>query len=404
MTGITGDTLSRLLARQPRGRPLLREFYTDEELYRADLEHVIYPNWFVAGHRSEWREPGDFRLFTLADESVILVLGDDGELRGLANVCRHRGSRVCLEAAGRATTFDCPYHGWRYGTDGGLLAARSMPDGFDRAAYGLVPVAVECVHGMVLVSLADRPPGVGAAREQLAEPMRVLGFEHMKVAARRDYAIPANWKLAVENYQECYHCATAHPEYAQMHTLAVDVRRRGHLQDTMRERLADSPLPDVTIDCIDLAAPDGEMGFGYSRTALFPGKLTGSRDGQPVAPLLGELTDYDGGASDFSFGAFSFMLAYSDHVVIYVFKPTGPDGSSCEITWLVRSNAEQGRDYDVDKLTWLWDVTTLADLDIITDNAAGVRSRFYEPGEFSVMERAESVWVEWYLQQLERAR
>ena len=123
---------------------------------------------------------------------------------------------------------------------------------------------------------------------------------------------------------------------------------------------------------------------------------------QPVAPLLGELESYDGGASDFSFGAFSFMLAYSDHVVCYVFKPVDLENSRCEITWLVRGDAEEGTDYNVDELVWLWDITTKADLKIITDNYLGVKSRYYEPGPFSEMEKAESIYVTWLLDELKR--
>ena len=136
--------------------------------------------------------------------------------------------------------------------------------------------------------------------------------------------------------------------------------------------------------------------------ALFDGYVTGSRDGQPVAPLLGQQTGYDGGASDFSFGAFSFLLAYSDHVVCYVFTPVDMNNSRCEIYWLVRGDAVEAKDYDVDKLTWLWDVTTRADKEIIVNNSKGVHSKYYEPGPFSRMERAERVYIEWILQELAR--
>ena len=121
------DPVSKLLQQQPEGRSLLQEFYTEPAVYRAELERTIYPNWFVAGHRSEWQAAGDFRTFEVADESAILVQGEDGELRAFANVCRHRGSRVCLDTSGRVRTFSCPYHGWQYALDGRLTAARSMP-------------------------------------------------------------------------------------------------------------------------------------------------------------------------------------------------------------------------------------------------------------------------------------
>lgn len=378
----------------------MQGFYTDPAVYAAELDHIIYPNWFVAGHRSEWQQAGDYRLFEVAGESAIIVQNETGALRAFANVCRHRGSRVCLEPAGTTRAFTCPYHGWKYSIDGELVAARSMPDDFEREGFGLKPISVEVLHGVVMLCFDTSPPSLDGARRELAEPMRVLGFEQMKVAARRRYDIPANWKLAVENYQECYHCSSAHPEYARMHTLTVDHRRRDHLQQGLRDKLAASPLPDTSIDRIDSKANAGEMGYGYSRTALFDGYLTGSRDGAPLAPLLGELTDYDGGASDFSFGAFSFMLPYSDHVVSYVFTPVDIANARCEITWLVRDDATASVDFDVDELVWLWDVTTQADLKIISDNYAGVKSRFYEPGPFSEMEKAERIYVTWLLAQL----
>jgi Rieske 2Fe-2S family protein len=161
-------------------------------------------------------------------------------------------------------------------------------------------------------------------------------------------------------------------------------------------------LKNFVVDYMDTKARPGEIGYGYNRRALFDGYLTGSRDGGPLAPLLGDLTDYDGGASDFSFGAFSFLLAYSDHVVCYVFAPVDHGKSRCEIYWLVRADAEEGRDYDSDELTWLWDVTTQADKTIIVNNWKGVRSRYYAPGPFSRMEEAEAIYVDWILRELAR--
>ena len=394
------DRVTELLAAQPDGKTLMAEFYLDPDVYAAELERVIYPNWCVAGHVSEWQAPGDFRVFELAGESVILVRGEDGELRGFANVCRHRGSRVCLETHGNTERFACPYHGWQYGRDGSLQAARSMPEDFDKSAWSLKPVAVGIVHGIVLVCLADKPPSLENATRDLAEPMRAFGFDKLKLAARQTWAIPANWKISVENYQECYHCSTAHPEYARMHTLTVDYRRREQLQTSMRAKFAEAGLPDVLHEYSDYDTPDGQMGYHYSRTAMFDGYLTGSRDGQPVAPLLGDLRSYDGGASDFTLGPFSFMLGYSDHIVSYVFKPVDLENSSCEISWYVRGDAVESQDYDPDALTWLWDITMEADKAIIRDTYAGVKSRFYEPGVFSMMERMESNYVRWVLREL----
>ena len=384
------------------GYSLPQGFYTDLSVYALELERVVYRNWILAGHVSELAAPGDFKVMKVAGESAIIVRGEDGELRAFANVCRHRGSLVCLEERGQAKAFSCPYHGWKYGLDGSLVAARDMPDGFDKSDYSLKPVAFDVVHGLMFVCFTKAPRSLEGCKRDLAGPMAMFDFPNLKVAADRVYDIPANWKLCIENYQECYHCPTAHPDYARMHTLTLTYEQRARMREELIERMPACGVRGYEFDFIDTAARPGEMGYGYSRSALFKKYRTGSRDGQPVAPLLGEFKDYDQGASDFTFGAFSFLLAYSDHVVAYVFTPVEHERSRCEIYWLVRGDAEEGKDYDVGELTWLWDVTTQADKEIIVNNSKGVHSKYYEPGPFSNMEAMEQRYVDWILQELQR--
>ena len=395
--------MSRLLDEYRPGYSLPQGFYTDPSVYELELERVVYRNWILAGHVSELPAPGDFKVVNVAGESAIIVRGADGELRAFANVCRHRGSLVCLEERGHAKGFSCPYHGWKYGLDGALVAARDMPEGFDKSDYRLKPVSFDVVHGLLFVCFTDAPLSLEACKQDLAAPMAMFDFPNLRVAARKVYDIPANWKLCIENYQECYHCATAHPDYARMHTLTLTYEQRARMREELRERMPACNVRDFEFDFIDTAARPGEMGYGYGRSALFRKYQTGSRDGAPVAPLLGEFTGYDRGASDFSFGGFSFLLAYSDHVVAYVFTPVEHQHSRCEIYWLVRGDAEEGKDYDVDELTWLWDVTTQADKEIIVNNSKGVHSRYYEPGPFSSMEAMEQRYIDWILQELQRA-
>ena len=393
-------SIDELIAEHKPGYSLDQRFYTDPGVYARELERIIYRNWIFAGHISQFAEAGDFRVLNVAGESAIIVRNEDGGLNGFANVCRHRGSLVCLEESGHTEKFACPYHGWMYDLDGRLVAARDMPEDFDKESRSLKRVSVEVIHGLVFVCFTDNPLSVEACRTELAEPMAMFGFEDLKVAAQKTYDIPANWKLSIENYQECYHCATAHPEYARMHTLMLGDERRNRVQRHMEERMAACGVRDIYINRVDASAPPGEMGFAYSRTALFEKYKTGSKDGSPVAPLLGEFTDYDHGASDFNFGPFSFMLAYSDHVVAYVFTPIDHNNSRCEIYWMVRGDAVEGKDYDVDELTWLWDITTISDKEIIVNNSKGVHSKYYEPGPFSAMEKEERSYIEWILREL----
>ena len=393
-------SIAELIASHKPGWALDQRFYTDPDIFQLELDRIVIRNWILASHASQIPDAGDYLVFKLANESAIIVRGKDGKIRALANVCRHRGSLVCLENRGNKRKFECPYHGWTYDLDGKLIAARSMQGDFNKEEYGLHPVSLKLLSGLIFVCFCDDPPSLEGAQRALAEPMAMFDFENLKVAASRTYPIAANWKLAIENYQECYHCATAHPEYAKMHTLMLDPQQRDRIQGPMRQRMAACGLKDIEHDFIDTYAKPGVQGYGYSRTALFEGYKTGSRDGKPVAPLLGELKDYDGGASDFTLGPFTFFLAYSDHVVGYVFSPVDHKNCQCKIHWFVRKDAVEGKDYDRDELMWLWDVTTYADEKIIVNNWKGVNSRFYRPGPFSGMERMERRFIEWILQEL----
>lgn len=395
--------IRELIACHKPGWSLEQRFYTDPDIYRLELDQIITRNWIFAGHQSELEAPGDFKVMTVADESAIIVRGQDGHIRAFANVCRHRGSLVCLEKSGSVRKFTCPYHGWVYNTEGELVGTRDMPESFQREEHNLHKVSLEIVHGLMFVCFCDNPPSLAAAKRDLAEPMKMFDFENLKVAASKRYPISANWKLSVENYQECYHCAAAHPEYAKMHTLMLDDKKIGRVQEHMFEKMESCGLRRMKFDFTDTEAPPGEQGYAYSRTALFEGYKTGSRDGEPVAPLLGKLSGYDGGASDFSLGPFSFFLAYSDHVVGYVFTPVDHRNCMCEIYWMVRGDAIEGKDYNKEELMWLWDVTTYADEKIIVNNWKGVKSRYYRPGPFSGMERLEQRWVSWILQELRKA-
>jgi phenylpropionate dioxygenase-like ring-hydroxylating dioxygenase large terminal subunit len=393
-------SIAELIASQKPGWALEQRFYTDPEIYQMELDRILMRNWIMAGHVSQLPDAGDYLVFRLANESAIIVRGKDGEIRAFANVCRHRGSLICLEERGNMKKFVCPYHGWMYDLEGKLIAARSMDEDFDKSAFGLPAVSLEILGGLIFICFCDAPPSFEGAKRDLAEPFAIFDFENLKVAAEKTYPIAANWKLSIENYQECYHCATAHPDYSRRHTLMVDRRKRDRLQKPMREKMAACGIRDMEVDCIDTSARPGEQGYGYSRTAMFDGYKTGSRDGEPLAPLLGKLRDYDGGASDFVFGPFTFMLAYSDHVVAYVFSPVDHLNCQCRIFWLVRGDAVEGKDFDRDELMWLWDITTQADEKIIVDNWTGVKSKYYRPGPFSGMESMERRWTDWILQEL----
>lgn len=386
------------LARAHRpGHAMAQDFYTDDAVFAADREMVFGRNWMLAGHVSEIPDPGDYVLFEILDESIILCRDEAGGIRALANVCRHRGSRVCLEPRGHARRFTCPYHAWVYNLDGSLFSARLLDAAHDTSKLGLRAVAVEVLEGLIYVSLSDDPPDFAPLRAALEPRLRPFRLDRTRIAHRAAYPVRANWKLVVENYNECYHCAAAHPEYSRAHAGHMPRERAGPLNRALADRAGDGPLAYDEVDAVGLHAPEGAEEHAHNRHALLEGYLTGSPDGRPVAPLLGDLTGYDGGATDVYVGVLNPMLIYSDHAVLYRFLPIDRDNSVQEILWLVHEDAQEGRDYHRDALTWLWDVTTIADKRIIEDNQKGVNSRFYEPGPLVAMEGYTRRFIDAYL-------
>lgn len=399
MTDNTGQAIdiAALVAAHERGKALAQPFYLSDAIFSEDVRNVFYEEWHLAGHISEIPEAGDYFLFEMMQESVIIVRDTGGRIHALANVCRHRGSRVCIPPRGNTRRFTCPYHAWAYNLDGSLFSARMLDPAHDRTALGLKSVAMQLFHGLIYVSLSDTPTSFDRLRKDLDPILAPFGIERTLVAHRETYPVRANWKLLVENYNECYHCSAAHPEFARSHATHMDAARVAPLNEAMKARSKAAGVSTAYLDRIGAKRPEGSPDYAYNRYSLFEGFLTGSEDGTPLAPLLGDIAAYDSGASDVYVGILNPMLVYCDHALIYRFIPVDKDTSVQEITWLVHEDAQEGRDYDLGRLKWLWDVTTVADKRIIEMNQNGVNSRFYEPGPLVGMETYTERFIDAYL-------
>ena len=392
--------LGRLIERQQPGYALEQPFYCDPDIFRLEQEKVFLKHWLYVGHQSQIPNPGEYFVFEIAQESVIVVRGKDAEIHALVNVCRHRGSRVCKQSSGRVKLFVCPYHGWSYGLDGRLARAWAMPADFDKASHGLHQISCEVFHGLIFINFAGEAGAFEEARKALDDALAPFNLAKTKVAHSEVCRVEANWKLAVENYDECYHCAPSHPEFALSHSIKLPEIKTAEL---MRELAVQAAKAGLSVDPVGNLEERGRglsIEFYYDRYALFEGYLTGSEDGQPLAPLLGSLTVWDRGASNLQLGQMSYLLIYSDHAVVYRFTPLALQETEVEIIWLVKETAVEGEDYDLERLTWLWHVTTDADKDIIERNQKGVNSRFYQPGPYSPMEPFCPEFVAWYLEKM----
>jgi glycine betaine catabolism A len=201
-------------------------FYNDPDIFGLEQAKIFEAMWFCAIRSADVAKPGQFRTVQVGRESILIVRDGDGNLGAFFNVCRHRGSRLCPEPSGQVRrSIQCSYHAWTYGLDGRLIAApnlTSMPD-IDRIGFGLVQVHLREWLGYAWVCLAKEPPSfdeqvIGACTERLGDPEMINSYriDSLEVGRRITYDVAANWKLIIENFMECYHCATIHPELTEV--------------------------------------------------------------------------------------------------------------------------------------------------------------------------------------------
>jgi len=394
-----------LVARQTPGMSLEQPFYTDRAIFERDLERIVTRQWLFVDHVSAIPEAGDYLLYEVAGESIILIRGKDGQINAFYNVCRHRGSRICLAPRGNVRTLTCPYHAWVYDLDGALIHASRMADDFDKQDWPLHRCRVDVREGLIFVNLSDGDDNGGhldTVMEALAPYVERHRLADAKVIHTATYPTDANWKLAVENFRECYHCAAAHPEYTVVNAYVNDGNRDPEARakvvadwvETWEAKGVVAKSLRSWGDQMEAVQP-----YGVFRQPIRDGFYTLSEDGQPVAPLMGTIEEWDKGETLLIFGPLFYVYLANDHATLFRFTPVSETHTEVVVTWLVRGDAEEGRDYDVGKVVWMWDVTTIEDTKIINDNQLGVNSRRYEPGRYSEREYGTRNFVAWYLAQ-----
>ncbi|AZG46571.1 aromatic ring-hydroxylating oxygenase subunit alpha [Gordonia insulae] len=206
-------------------------YYCAPDVFVGEQQTIFETMWMCAARTAELARPGAFRKVQVGRESVLVVRGRDGELRAFLNICRHRGAMLCTEDSGEEPRgLRCPYHAWTYRLDGKLFAAPNLGaltdetgGGIDRRRYGLIEVALREWLGYAWVCLADEPPSfevdvIGSVTARLGDTEAIDRYriDELALGKRVTYDVAANWKLIVENFMECYHCATIHPELTEV--------------------------------------------------------------------------------------------------------------------------------------------------------------------------------------------
>ncbi len=399
-----------LVRRRKRGYTLEAPFYTAPEIFDLDLDIIFGRHWIYVGVEPDVPEPGDCMTVEIGASSVLLIRGEDMQVRAFHNVCRHRGARLIDEHKTSVGNIVCRYHQWTYAEDGRLLHAEHMGGDFDPKCFGLKPVHLRNVAGLLFICLSDNPPADIEAMAAAMEPYLLPhDLRNCKIAHTSELIEEGNWKLTMENNRECYHCASNHPEL----TIPLFAYGFGYSPDALNDEeraatedyktlLRDSHtrwescgLPSAEIDRLNTAV----TGFRTERLPLSGDGESHTMDTRVACrKLLGTLADRKLGGLSYWTQPNSWHHFMSDHIITFSVLPLGPERTLLRTKWLVHKDAVEGVDYDPGNLTKVWLLTNKQDGDLVAMAQAGVRQPGYEPGPYSPFtEELVEKFSDWYI-------
>ena len=303
-----------------RGLTLPVGWYTDPAVLRLEEERIFRRSWQYAGRLDQVEHPGDFFTCRAGHVPVVLVRDRAGALNAFANVCRHRGAEVVLDEMGHRETFQCHYHAWTYDLDGSLRAAprSDREPEFDRDELSLMPVQVDTWGPFVFVNPDAEARPLAETLGELPALVASAGIDvdELRFRQRAPFALDANWKVACENFLECYHCSVAHPAFSALVDVSPDAYR---LEPSETFSSQFGPLRPDGKSPYDA---DGEVERGQFHF-LWPNVKINIMPGRPnlsIGPILPLGPERTAGFLDYFFaedadeGWIEEMLAFDDQV------------------------------------------------------------------------------------------
>jgi Rieske 2Fe-2S family protein len=336
--------------------------FTDRSVFAWELENLFSRGWVCVGHVSQVAEPGTYLMREVGDESVLVIGGREGSTHAFFNVCRHRGARIVEDTAGRfRARITCPYHAWCYDFDGSLVGTRHMEglEDFDPACYGLRPVEVAVVGGLVLVDLSGTAPPVTEHVGELAALLDRYRTGQLERAGDRTYDIKANWKSIAENYSECLHCPGVHPELN-----ALSHYRSG--EDIAGEGLWCGGSMTLTEGAETMGR---EGGSGGGRPAI------SGLEGPDLTKVL-----------YFVLFPNALVSLHPDYVMLHTLWPRDAGRTEVTCEWFFEPETIAAEGFDPEDAIDFWDQVNREDWHVCELAQKGMRSRGYTAGRYSNQE------------------
>jgi Rieske 2Fe-2S family protein len=337
-------------------RTLPARYYVDRAYFDRETERLFARMWVCAGRTAQVENPGDFFIRELLGEPIIVTRGP-ASVNAFYNVCRHRGTRLCTESSGTFPgSIQCPYHAWTYDLDGRLIGAPHMEEvpHFRKADFPLHAIQAQTWDGHIFLNLDPHAAPLAAQLGGLAGKFRPWQMDDLRLGHRIVYDVKANWKLIVQNYNECLHCPNLHP----------GLNRLSHYLSGENE-----PLQNT---------------YMGGRMDLRPGVATMSMDGTcPRAALPG--LSPDDRRRVYYYVIFPNMLLslHPDYMLVHTLWPLAPDRTVNICEWHFHRDELQKPDFDAAGVVEFWDTTNRQDWHVCELSQAGISSRAYTPGPYS---------------------
>jgi Rieske 2Fe-2S family protein len=332
-------------------------FYTDDTYFRREMERLFAGMWVCVGRTEQIDKPGQFIVREFLGESIVITTNAARNVNAFYNVCRHRGTKLCTEHEGTfAGSIQCPYHAWTYDLDGRLIGAPHMEEvpHFAKSDYPLHRIRAEVWDGHVFINLS---PGSQPLREQLAglpDKFASWKMQDLRLGHRIVYDVKANWKLIIQNYNECLHCPNLHPALNKLsHYLSGE----------------NEPL---------------QATYMGGRMDLRQGIETLSMDGRCSRAFLPGLSPQDV-RRVYYYAIFPNMLLslHPDYMLVHTLWPQSADRTINVCEWHFHPDELARADFDPMDAVAFWDMTNRQDWHVCELSQEGIKSRAYTPGPYS---------------------
>jgi choline monooxygenase len=317
--------------------------YLDPAVVEMERSRVFGATWQLMGREDQVEKPGDFFTSRVADEELLVVRGEDGTLRALSNVCRHRAGPVA-SGAGSCRVLKCGYHGWSYGLDGRLLGTPEFEgvENFRKEDVQLPAFAVDTWIGLVFAHLDPGAPRLRTTLDDLAARLETKRLGEMRLAFRRDWTLVCNWKVYVDNYLEGYHIPVVHPG------LMKELDYAAYRTETFRNHsLQISPIRSAPGGRLRTAADSDEAEYWW----IWPNLM---------------------------------LNVYPDHFSTNLILSLGPDRTLTVFEWFFRDAERADVQQKVRQTVSFSDEIQREDIGICEAVQRGLRSKTYVRGRYSV--------------------